>query len=176
MPPSYFIGIALPQAIANHISSVQSKYYSEKQLLKPLLPHITIVHPQALHTISPLWLLPKIKALVNDFLPIEISIEGFGLFYKNVFYISVSSKGLMQLQFKLLELLPEDVRSRYYTGVNAYTPHITIVQSKPKYPLNDKQLFNYRNELSDLVGKKFTASSLTKFERTAPAKHKLISI
>lgn len=176
MPPRYFIGLELPRDACNAISVVQDNLYDDKLLLKPLLPHVTIVQPNALQAISPMWLLPKLKPLVNSYFPLNIKIGELSVFNNSVLHFKIKSPELISLQFEIIDLLPPDILSRYYVGKNPYTPHVTIAQTNPKLSLNQIQISAYAKELKGLVNNQYIISSPSKFDHTSPRQYKVTKI
>lgn len=175
MPPRYFIGISLPQGLSNQISVVQNQLYDDKLLIKPLLPHITIVHPNALATVSPMWLTPKIKLIQQDLLPLKIALGGIETFNNSVLHFRVSSIELNKLQENIVNLLPKDVLNTYYVD-KRFTAHITIAQAKSRQPLNPKYIELYKQKLGQLSGTTFIVNNLSKFDHTAPRQYQIKSI
>jgi 2'-5' RNA ligase len=175
MPPRYFIGISLPQNLSNKISDVQNKLYDDKLLFKPLVPHITIIHPTALATISPMWLTPKIKLIQQKFIPLEITLGNIETFNNSVLHFKISSIELNGLQDNIVKLLPKDVFNTYYVDKN-FAAHITIAQAKTKQTLSPKYIELYKQKLGQLSGTSFIVNNLSKFDHTAPRQYQIKTI
>jgi 2'-5' RNA ligase len=173
MPPRYFIGITPPKDVARVISSVQYSLYDEKLLLKPLVPHITIIHPNALERISPLWLLPKLKSVQAAIMPTSIKLGSISVFHTSNLHIKVESTSLNELYEQCLNLLPKDVIATHFVGKRKFDPHITLAQAKPKQELSPKYIELYRQQLKPIIGTQFTVNNLTKFEHSAPRHYQI---
>jgi len=158
---------------AKLISDIQNNLYDEKLLLKPLVPHITIVHPNSLATVSPLWILPKINNATSHLLPININIDGLGSFSKYNLHLKVSSPQLNEIHHSIISLLPPNIYAANYIGKNQFVPHITIAQCKPMQQLSPKYINAYSQELKSLIGTQFNVKQLTKFEHTAPRQYQV---
>ena len=163
MQPPYFIGINLPDELSNKIAKIQADLYNDKLLLKPLLPHITLIHPNPLTEISPLILVPKIRELTKD-LDIKIKLNKFDMFNENVLYLSVGSTELEILYENIVDLLPEDTKAKYFIS-RKFVPHVTIAQAKPKTILTASLVNQYIQKLNLKLPYSFNINSLYKFNR-----------
>lgn len=176
MPPRYFIGLSLPNNITENISQVQNQIYNENLYLKPLLPHITIIAPNNLERVSPFWLIPKLKQIQTNLMPINIKLVSFGMFHSSNLHIKVESDNIIELYNQCLSLLPKVTISKHLVGKWQFNPHITIVQTKPKLILNQDKIELYKYHLQALIGQEFAINHLTKFEHTAPRQYQIKSI
>lgn len=163
MQYQYFIGVMLPAQLSNKINAIQNSVYSKDIMLKPLVPHITLLHPQPLANISPMILIPKIREITKN-LNIQIKLEQFDNFNNSVFYINVKSPELLDLQLQLVELLPDQIKAKYFVG-RKFVPHITIVQARPKLKLPSIITNRYKQKLSSELPYCFNINSLYKFNR-----------
>jgi 2'-5' RNA ligase len=61
--PIYFISIALPEPLNTHVSRLMWQLYDDNNphMLKPLLPHVTLLHPPVLHGTLPEELIPRVR-------------------------------------------------------------------------------------------------------------------
>lgn len=125
--PIYFIGISLPSELNRQIAGLKWELHdSGEHLLKPLLPHVTLLHPPSLRGVMPEQLIPRIHAIAERYLPLTLSLEEVGSFGDSVCFIRVQSLSLISLQSQLVKLLPPEARALHYR--RQYQPHITIAQ------------------------------------------------
>ena len=123
----YFIGISLPPELDKQISDLKWRLHdTNKHFLKPILPHVTLLHPPSLRGIMPEDLMPKIHEIAERYLPMTLSLEEVGSFGGSVCYIRVQSLALVSLQAQLVRLLPPIAQALHYK--REYQPHITIAQ------------------------------------------------
>jgi 2'-5' RNA ligase len=168
----YFIGISLPDAISEQISALQSNLFDAQGMQPPLVPHITLLHPNVLMTLSPMYFLPKVKEIAASLLPIEVHLTQVDSFGKRVQYIVVESPALIKLQESLVELLPEKIRAQYYVG-REFTPHVTLAQAKPRQQLQAATFQQFTDVITPLLPYKFLATELTQFTWEGPRKYKI---
>jgi 2'-5' RNA ligase len=172
--PVYFIGIALPEALDRQISDIMWNLYEhDKSLLKPLLPHVTLLHPPSLKGIMPEELLPKIQAVAEKYLPLTIACQEIGFFGKNVAFIRVQSQGLYSLQAQLVKLLPPEAWELHYK--RPYMPHITLAQAYEPHELDTDALLRELPKKLDLP-KQFSVDSVSYFKRILPRQYRAKSI
>lgn len=174
MHPSYFIGIALPVPIAEAITTIQSEVNPETTLIAPLQPHITVMHPDALSAVSPLYFEPITKEVAADFLPLQIELKDFGIFNNSTLYIAAESVALCALQTALVARLPKHVQAEYFIG-KTYKPHITLAQVRGK-TLEPEVIEAYKQKLAYLLPTTFEVQALTKYSRLAPRQYKTKTI
>lgn len=125
----YFIGITLPDSLSKQLFDVKwSLHHSVNGSLKPLVPHVTLLHPSSLRTSRQEDLLPLIRSVADQLLPFTMTLETIGHFSRSVLYISVHSLELEDLQAKLVKLLPADKQTIYHQ--RSFQPHITLLQTK----------------------------------------------
>lgn len=137
--PPYFIGIALPPEVSEQISAFKWRLHREiSHSLKPLLPHITLLHPSGLRGIKPNELLPKIREVAAPYLPLTISLVAVNDFEQEVLYLSVHAPKLGDLQLQLVGLLPTEAQETYRQ--RGYTPHVTLAQVRRPHTLNIESL------------------------------------
>lgn len=122
----YFIGIALPPDLNDRITQLQKQLYTDRSMLRPLIPHVTLLHPPSLHGIRPHELVPKIREAAKLYLPLNIELTKVDHFNQKTVFIDVESHNLRALQQRLLKLLPEEVQKAHYA--RPYRPHITLIQ------------------------------------------------
>lgn len=175
MQPRYFIGIALPEALAADIAETQQRLLSGQDVMEPLAPHITLLHPNILMTLAPLYFIPQVRQVADDLLPITIELTKTAMFDDRVLHITVKSPELLKLQKKLVELLPDDVRARYEVG-RTYTPHVTLAQAKPLKRLDPVLTEAIKKQVDPLVPEIFQADQLTQFTWIRPRKYKIQAV
>lgn len=175
MHQRYFIGLTLPEHLSEKIRSAQNELFAGHKLMAPLTPHITLLHPNILMTLSPMYLLPKIKEVSQKSLPIEVNLKEVGRFDDRVLHISVNSPALLILQKQLVELLPEDIRARYEIGRD-YTPHVTLAQAKPMQKLDPELISHFSATIKPLLPLKFEVNSLSKFTWIKPREYRVESV
>ncbi len=175
MQPRYFIGLTLPRELSDKISRVQAALFTPGRIMQPLTPHITLLAPNTLMTLAPLYFIPRVRTAAQPFLPLEIHLTGCALFDKRVLHIAVDSPHLMDFQAALAELLPDKVRAQYEVG-RPYTPHVTVAQAKPRQNLSDDQIDRYRQQLDPLLPQTFTATKLSQFKWLRPRTYQVSSI
>ena len=125
--PIYFIGISLQPELDKAVSDIKWDLYGKNgHLLKPLLPHVTLLHPPSLKGVMPEELLPRIHEIAERYLPMTLSLEEVGSFGGSVCFIRVQSLALISLQAQLVKLLPPKAQELHYK--REYQPHITIAQ------------------------------------------------
>lgn len=175
MHPRYFVGIALPNVLSEQIQTIQTAVLKNRPVMEPLVPHITLLHPNILMTLSPLYFIPIIKEASQALLPISVELTGIDMFDERVLYIAVKCPGLITLQEKLVGMLPDDIRARYEVG-REYTPHVTIAQAKPLQTLSRDVAHHLRRDLNQLLPTKFTAKALTQFTWQADRRYSILTI
>lgn len=164
--PVYFIGIALPAELERHISQLQWRLRDhDKHLIKPLLPHVTLLHPPSLRGIMPDELLPRIHEVAARYLPLTLALEEVSSFGKSVLYVKVQSQGLYSLQLQLVRLLSPEAQQLHFK--RPYTPHITLAQAYEPHELDtDTLILSLSDELN--LPSQFTVDSLAYFKRILP--------
>jgi 2'-5' RNA ligase len=175
MQPRYFIGITLPDTIGKKISEVQGRFLSGQDVMEALVPHITLLHPNILMTLSPLYFIPQVKQVADDLLPIKIELAKTAMFDDRVLHIAVKSPELLKLQKSLVELLPDDIRARYEVG-RMYTPHVTLAQAKPLKRLDPALTEAVKKQINPLLPEKFEAAQVSQFTWIRPRKYKIQTI
>lgn len=143
--------------------------------MEPLVPHITLLHPNILQTVSPIYLIPLVKQIAETELPIHIELTGTAMFDKRVLHIAVNSPRMINLQAKLVDLLPPDIKARYEIG-RKYTPHVTLLQAKPLQALDPSIIKQFENELKAQLPHAFEANKLTIFTWQGPRRYKVEDI
>lgn len=168
--PIYFIGIALPPELDRQISQLKWELYEQdKSLLKPLLPHVTLLHPPSLKGIMPEELLPRIHEITEKYLPLTLACQEVEFFGNNVSFIAIQSKDLISLQSQLVKLLPEEARALHYK--RPYTPHITLAQAYEPHGLDIQRI---KTDVSPRLRlpRQFTVYSVSSFKRILPREYR----
>lgn len=168
--PVYFIGIALPAELDRTISQLQWQIHERnKHTLKPLLPHVTLLHPPSLQGIMPEELLPRIHEIAQRYVPLTLAIQDIGFFGKNVCYLSVQSHALHSLQSQLIKLLPPEAQALHYK--QPYLPHITVAQSYEPSMLDVNEL---QSTIPNVIKfpQQFTVGSISCFQRILPRQYR----
>ena len=166
----YFIGIALPSPLNEQVDALKWQLHKEiDNLLQPLVPHITLLHPPSLRGVDVTELLPKMREIIPAFLPLTLSLETIDAFDNTVLYIRARSPQLNDLQAELVKLLPPDAQEMYHQ--RGFIPHVTLAQSRTPQQLDIAALRN--RALHDIpLPIHFTSESVSIFTRTAPRKYK----
>lgn len=163
MHPRYFIGIAFPDDISGQITAVQKKLVGQYDVMEPLVPHITLLHPNILMTLSPLYFIPLAKKAADAALPIKLELTKVAMFDSRVLHIAVKSAALHRLHDELVELLPDDVRARYEIG-RKFTPHVTLAQAKPLQTLDSQLITDVSAQIEPLLPQTFEARHISQFK------------
>lgn len=133
--PAYFVGISLPSNLNGRFNALKKHIHdSDPHTLKPLVPHITLLHPPSLRSIPIDLLKNSIDVLSGQLLPFEITLKDVGFFEKEVCFMRAHSPQLDALQSALVELLPATIQTDYYH--RPFTAHVTIAQ-KYRHPQLD---------------------------------------
>lgn len=168
--PVYFIGITLPPELDKQISDLQWLLHErDKSTLKPLLPHVTLLHPPSLKGIMPDELLPKVHKVAERYMPLAMACESIGFFGHHIGYIRAQSHSLYSLQTQLVKLLPPMAQVMHYR--RQYLPHITLVQAYQPHTLDIEKLQKIIGENLTLP-MQFTVSSVTCFRRILPRQYR----
>lgn len=175
MQSRYFIGITLPEKLAKDIAHIQEQLLHGQNVMEPLVPHITLLHPNILMTLSPLYFIPLVQESANSSLPVRVELTKTALFDDRVLHIAVKSSELLRLQKKLVELLPDDIRARYQVG-RTYTPHVTLAQAKPLQRLEPSLIEAFKRKVDPLLPLKFEAGNLSQFTWVRPRKYSIRTI
>lgn len=165
----YFIGIELPNDISKAVAALSTELYAlDKAMLKPIVLHITLLHPPSLQGIMPSEMLPRVQHVATRYLPLTIALQDIGFFGDDVAYISAQSHSLDSLQYQLVKLLPPSVQESQYR--HAFLPHVTIAQiHKPNVLNKDAITAICSNSLKLPI--QFTVTSVTCFHRILPRKY-----
>lgn len=163
----YFIGIALPESLNTRISQLQWQLYDDKnaRMLKPLLPHVTLLHPPALKGTMPDELLPVIRQAAKPYLPLNLEVSGVQFFNGQACSLKIESLSLHSLYEKIVHSLPFEVQSAQLR--RDFSPHITLAQIKQPAILD-------RRQLTDVIEQhvafpfSFEVTTLTHFKRILP--------
>ena len=172
--PVYFIGIALPEALDRLVSNIQWELRdNDKSLLKPLLPHVTLLHPPSLRGIMPSDLLPKVHEIAKRYLPLTLALEEIDSFNSYTCYVRVQSQSLYSLQAQLVKLLPPEAQAIHYK--RPYLPHITLAQAYEPHKLDIDKL---KADLSQKIElpQQVTVDSVSHFKRILPREYRAESI
>lgn len=166
----YFIGIALPAELDRQIADLKWRLYDKKDdMLTPLLPHVTLLHPPSLQGIMPSELIPHVREVAARYLPLSIALTEIDFFGREVCYIRAQSLSLISLQMQLVRLLPPVAQAMHYK--REYAPHVTIAQ---KYKPNQLDVDEARaiTRLSLALPVTFTVDSVTCFTRILPREYR----
>jgi 2'-5' RNA ligase len=171
----YFIGLTLPENITRLLEITRHKVFMPQTMLSPLQPHITLLHPNALMQSPPEDLLPKIRAAVQPFLPVKLTLTSLGWFDRRVIYLAVDCPALAQLQSILVAQLPEKIQAKFYDN-REFTSHVTLSQAKPYQKLPEDLLDIYSRDLQKYLPSTCTISTLTLFRWQSPRHYKISPI
>lgn len=159
----WFIGALLPPIISDAIISIQRELINDDAILPPLMPHITLMHPNPLMELSPLHFAPLAKKAAHELLPCEILLGSIGTFNDSVLYISVKSPELTQIHNQLVALLPSKIQSQYFVRRD-FVPHVTLAQSRGLNKLSHEIITQFTHKIEPLLPTKFTLQKLTRYE------------
>ena len=170
----YFIGISLPSDLDRQISELQWRLHGlSSAILKPLSPHITLLHPPSLRGIMPSELLPRVHRVAERYLPLTIALQDIGYFGKRVCYVAVQSHQLISLQAELVRLLPPEARELHYK--RPFLPHITLAQVyEPRVLDKSKVCETIGDGLS--LPYQFEVGHINYFQRILPREYKAESV
>jgi 2'-5' RNA ligase len=171
----YFIGIALPPEFSHPIARLQRDFFISGRVMEPLVPHITLLHPNILRALAPSSFVPKVKQAAARILPISIELKSTNMFDKRVLYITAEGPGLHKLHSELSNLLPDKVRTQYERE-RRFVPHVTLMQTKPKQTLPTELINDFKKEIEPLLPQTFTVTSLSQFTRVRPRTYKIANI
>ena len=175
MSARYFIGLTLPTDLSAIISDVQNKSISSHLLMKPIQPHITLLDPNTLMDVSPMYLIPKVKELATQYLPLNITLSEIESFENRVLYIAADSPELIKFQAALSALLPDKVQASHLVG-RSFTPHVTLAQAKPRQKLVGNLEQSFQHKLAGFLPATFTANHISKFTWQAPRTYNVSDI
>ncbi|HET8690475.1 MAG TPA: 2'-5' RNA ligase family protein [Candidatus Saccharimonadales bacterium] len=166
----YFIGIALPTELERRIARLKNRLYkNDPELLRPVLPHVTLLHPPSLQGVMPSQLIPKVRQVADRYLPLTIALTDVGNFGDSVVFMNAQSLKLQSLQSQLVKLLPPEAQELHYR--RSYHPHITIAQKYEPKPLDrafvTKQILNQFD-----LPLSFTVDNISYFRRILPRRYK----
>jgi 2'-5' RNA ligase len=159
----WFIGVALPKELSETISQVQRELINEDTMQKPLVPHVTIIHPNPLMELSPLYFAPLAKKLTDSLLPCDIQLQSIGLLHSNVVYISVVSKQLQAIYDELVAALPHHIQAQYFVG-KKFIAHVTVAQTRGRNSFDTAFVESVKKLIEPLLPTTFTVTNLTRFE------------
>lgn len=165
MQERYFIAISLPDDIAKIITDAQKELLDGYLIMQPFQPHITLLPPNILDKIPPDSIVPQIKLAAEPYLPIDITLDEFGLFEKRVLYINAISPALVELQSKLMHVLPYEAIAR---SDRKFVPHLTLAQAKPKQDLPSELIDKLKDRISSALPLRFEAKNISKFKWLKP--------
>jgi 2'-5' RNA ligase len=171
-----FIGIALPGELERKLLALQKRLYEPGTMLKPLHPHITLLHPVSLLYIDQEKLLPKVQAIAKKLLPLRVTLSEFDHFENQTFHITINhhEHDLHHLQHELVSLLPNRVRVQHYS--QPFRPHITICQSRTG-ELHHHSLYEQAKEQLNLSHPlEVTVNDVNLFEHTGPREYSVEKI
>lgn len=167
---SYFIGLALPADLSRHVAEYKMNLHtSVKDVIKPLIPHITLLHPPSLKDVPQQELVPKIQEVAASHLPLTITLESIGAFDSAVLYVRADSAELAALQAELAHLLPPAAQSIYHE--RGFIPHVTLAQVRPPHAL-DIETLSVLAAKEFTLPYEFTASAISCFTRTGPREYR----
>ncbi len=167
--PRYFIGIALSTELSEQLFTLKWQLHRDIDYsLKPLVPHITLLHPSNLRSIPPEESIPKILRVAAPYLPLTFELQTIEDFEREVLYIQVHSPELKELQSKLVELLPTYAQTIYHQ--RPYVPHITLAQVRRPHTLDIETL---RKSVSErvILPEAHTISALSCFTQLRPREY-----
>lgn len=172
MNPRYFIGITLPDDLSRKIASIQLELLTSRFVMEPLVPHITLLDPNTLLELSPMYFVPKVRQAAKDFLPLDIELADLDSFDRRALFISVKSQKIRSLREELVSILPDHIRSKH-TVSREFIPHVTLAQAKPNQKLEHTLIDVFRKQITPLLPREFAVSSLDQFQWIRPRTYKV---
>lgn len=163
----WFIGTLLPPNISEAITTVQHKLIDESTMQPPLMPHITLMHPNPLMELSPLYFAPIAKIAAQKVLPCTIQLQHIAVFHNNVLYIAVKSPELIQIHNQLVSLLPKKIQAQFFVGRD-FVPHVTLAQTKNLHTIKLEHAKQFKQAIEPLLPTSFTLHKLTRCEWQSP--------
>lgn len=143
--------------------------------MEPLVPHITLLDPNTLLELSPMYFVPKVRKIAKDSLPFGVELTGLGSFGKRALYITVKSPKIVVLRQKLVRLLPDHIRAKH-TDVREFIPHVTLAQAKPNQKLDQALIGKFGEQISPLLPCEFSVKNLDQFKWIRPRTYKVTKI
>lgn len=166
----YFIGIRLPLELDRQISRLQWQLRGlDKAVLKPLMPHVTLLNPPSLSGIMPSELLPQVRKVAERYVPFTVALQDIGFFGGRVCYVSARSHTLESLQSRLVALLPSTARELHYK--RPYLPHVTLAQIYDPKVLDKQKIVEIISAALSLP-RQFSVESVSYFQRILPRVYK----
>lgn len=165
--PIYFIGVALPEPLNAQVSKLMWELYDKDnpRMLKPLLPHVTLLHPPALRGTMPEDLIPEVQKAAAPYLPLNIELAGINFYGDQVCALQAESLSLHSLYQKLIPTLPFEVQAAQLK--RGFSPHVTLTQIKHPQTL-DRGKTAGTTEQAISLPIRFEVTSLTCFKRILP--------
>lgn len=165
----YFIGIAIAGELCSQIEKLQEELASDKGMLDPIVPHVTLLHPNCLSGIMPDEFIPAVREVADRYLPLALQLQDVSFFDDTVAFISVESHKLRSLQHQLVRMLPPQVQEAHFK--RPYTPHITIAQIHKPRKLDKEEIVTRTNQSLQLP-QTIQIDSLAHFQRIVPRNYK----
>ncbi|HET7629954.1 MAG TPA: 2'-5' RNA ligase family protein [Candidatus Saccharimonadales bacterium] len=166
----YFIGIALPSELDRRIAKLKNQLYeADSDLLEPVMPHVTLLHPPSLAGIMPSQLIPEVRRVARRYLPLTIALNDLGSFGDSVAFVEAESLKLRSLQSQLVKLLPTEAQASHYR--RPYRPHITIAQKYEPKALDQVMIAAAINRELQLPVS-FTVENISYFKRILPRRYR----
>jgi 2'-5' RNA ligase len=167
----HFVGIALPGEVERRLLDLQKRLYEPSTMLKPIQPHITLLHPMSMLYVDAKKVLPKMRSVAKKFMPFNVTLYGFDHFDNRTFHVSVNhlEHELYKLQHELVSLLPHEVQAKHYS--RPFQPHITICHSRTG-ELHHHSLYETSKKYLDLSKPMtVTINKLSLFKHVGPRKY-----
>lgn len=172
MAPSHFVGISLPAELHTVVDTIKkSVHMDDEHTLKPLIPHITLLHPSSLQHTSIEILKQEIELVSSRVKPFTVTLDDIDFFEREVCYVRATSPQLDALQHSLVQLLPKAQQSEYNS--RRFIAHVTVAQKNREPQLDTATLTKYVRSTIQLP-LHFTVDSIDIFSRTAPRAYSVI--
>lgn len=159
----WFIGVLLPAELSATITELQRNLVDEQTMLKPLIPHITLIHPNPLIELSPLYFAPIAKLAAQHLLPCKVNLQRVSIFNKNVLHIAVESPELEKIHNKIVSVLPHHIKAQYFVG-REFKPHVTLAQARGRNELTKEFVKDFTEKINPILPARFMAEKLTRYE------------
>ncbi len=167
--PPYFIGFALTSELSERVFSLKCRLHEEiAHSLKPLVPHVTLLHPSSLRNTPQLDIIERVRTKAEPYLPLALSLETVEAFDRAVLYIRVRSPELEKLQLQVVDLLPPEAQVIYRS--RPYVPHITLVQVRTPHTLDIEALRQYASQ-EIILPYQIKVDSISCFTQTRPREY-----
>lgn len=161
----------MPYGLEQQLVLLQQSVLDEATMLRPLIPHITLLPPHLLADVPPAALLPVIKQAAAPYLPVTMHISRIGQFKQHTIFAGIESRGLHLLHDMLFRLLPPAARARR-DARRPFLPHLTLLQTKRGHSVPPEVTQHIVNQLEPFLPLQFTVHDVLCFEHQGPRRYR----